>query len=243
MPAYHFYHPALTSTKISLEAEEFKHLKTVMRGQKGDTITLFDGKGTKGQARIDLMDKTKADLTLLSKKTFARPSIKTSIAIAHIRPQKMDECIEAISALGIDAIYTFPAKKSENQHHFSPNQKQRHEHILINSCKQSGQLFFPDIHYLKNMEDLPQATRFFCDPTAKKALLTALQEKSLQPNDHLQIIIGPESGFQASETKRLKENATPVLLGDNIYRSELACILSASLLKHFLFSRKSSLNN
>jgi len=237
MPAYHFYHPTLTEKKISLESEEFKHLK-VMRQKKGDEITLVDGKGTKGQARIDLMDKTKADLTLLSKKTLSRPSIKTSIAIAHIRPQKMDECIEHITALGIDAIYTFPTKNSENQNDFSPNQKERHQHIVINSCKQSGQLFFPDIHYLKSMQDLPKATRFFCDPRAKKPLWTVLEEKNIQPKDHLQILIGPESGFQDLETKRLREDSTPVLLGENIYRSELASLFASSVLKHFLFSKK-----
>lgn len=82
-----------------------------MRQQKGDKITLMDGKGSLATAQIDSIEKARAHLTILSKKSISKSPTILSIAIAHIRPQKFDDCLEQIVALGVDKIYTFPAKK------------------------------------------------------------------------------------------------------------------------------------
>jgi 16S rRNA (uracil1498-N3)-methyltransferase len=213
---------------------QFRHLAKVLRLKKGDSVELFDGKGTVAQAIIEKIAKDTALLKVQDKKVFDSENrrkiiIASSIAKAH----KFELIITKCTELGIDRIVPVIFERTVKQAD-SEMSARRFESIAVESAKQCGRIFLPVIdrplNFEKSLENLQ------ADYPKAKIIFGSLQENAgsiinLDFGSAVVAFIGPEGGLTEAEENLLKKvDAKPVRLTDTILRIETAAIAFASIL-------------
>lgn len=232
MPTDRFFidTPNLKEGVATLEGEEFHHLKNVMRLREGDELECFNGKGFLAHGRVETLGKKEAEITI-EKVFFEPPSAYPLIlAQAFIRTSKLDFVVEKGVELGMNKLYIFHADHSEKGT-LSENQHRRLHTLLVNACKQSGQLWLPEVVLLKSIKDFPVGndTLFYGD-TRKDAPL--LKDK-LSKKNSVAFFVGPEKGFSEKETAWLENvGAIGVKIARLILRTETAPLAALALLGH-----------
>jgi len=225
MPATRFYIDADLNGTLTLEGTELHHLCHVMRIRVGEEIELVNGRGGFAKAKVASISKRDATLDILSSEVSPISEPRTILAIALMRPSKLELIIEKCTELGADAFWLYRAQHSEKAD-LSEHQIERLNHIAISAMKQCGRLDLPSIKVLKKFDEIfdPSYSVLFGD-TRKGA-------KPIEPSENVIFVTGPERGFSEKEIKLLEEKAQGVTLHKNILRAETAPIAAACLLEH-----------
>lgn len=237
MPHDRFYsdHPLTKGSVINLEGDEFHHLSRVMRAQEGDNVNCFNGKGVLATACVQTLYKQKASLQI-TESLFTPPSTNPLIiAQAYLRANKLELILEKGCELGMNALWLFKGDFSEKGE-LSNNQSLRIKHILINACKQCGQLWLPEVILKPPLKGWNPSnhTLFFGDTEPDAPPFGDIWKKNPPLNEVL-FFVGPEKGFSAEETATLKTlKAQGVKLAPYILRSETAPLAALSLMSHWL---------
>lgn len=205
-----------------LEGKELHHMTRVTRNRVGDTIELFDGKGTLATASIDHLDAKQAHCTLLSQTTQKRPTSQKTLAIPLLRPALLEWTLEKGTEIGADRFLLYLAKNGP-QPLPSSHALERFHALLLSATKQSGRLFLPHLEILPSLHALAKTSEplFFGDP------------KSPTPAPHplppsWTFVSGPPSGFSPEEQTLLEQRATPVRLSPYTLRAETAPLVFLS---------------
>lgn len=215
--------------KLTLNAEESKHVCKVMRKSVGDQVLILDGKGKKAIAEIVVAHHKKAEVAILSTESVKQRS-KTNLTIA-IAPTKnlsrMEYFVEKATELGVDRVVPILCSQSERK----VLKTDRMEKIAVAAMKQSGQLFLPKIQELTPIKEFVSATKngliAYCPNHKTNPQL--LNEVKNQAN--ITILIGPEGDFTEEEVNfALNNGYKTVSLGNSILRTETAGVYACSII-------------
>lgn len=220
-----FYSPTIENGLAYLDADESRHLLTVLRRQVGDRLELTDGKGFFYEAEIAEAGKKQALVRIL--KTIPGPAAKTRLHIAIAPTKQIDRFewfLEKATEIGIQEITPLRCKRSERTN----IRQDRLEKILVSAMKQSLQSRLPKFNPLTNFVDLVknagEAQRFiaWCPETPPPPL-----KNLLQPATDTIILIGPEGDFTPEEVAIAQDgNFLPISLGPTRLRTETAGLVA-----------------
>lgn len=224
-----FFVDDLNNPNIVLNEDTSKHMINVLRMQKGEEVLLTDGKGKKAKASIADDNRKKCVVEISSIKTEEERKSKIVIGISLIKnSSRLEWFLEKATEIGVTEIIPLICTRTEKE-------KFRHDrmqNILISAMLQSQQCWLPVLHQATEFEkaiELSFEQKFIahCEESNKQSL-------SSQPfnNSTSQLIfIGPEGDFTHEEIETaLKNNFTPVSLGNTRLRTETAGIVAATLL-------------
>ncbi|MBN1788769.1 MAG: 16S rRNA (uracil(1498)-N(3))-methyltransferase [Sedimentisphaerales bacterium] len=229
-----FFCSTIDSGSVIISDIQLRHLTKVLRLKKGDTIELFDGKGTIAHGVIENITKDSAHINVqsverLEKKTGPTITIASSIAKA----QRFEEIVARCTELGIDricpVIFERTVKQAEGE-----KTLQRFESIAIESCKQCGRTFVPVI-------DKPGKFKTVLDNLRSRSsakIIFGSLEKNAESiinidigSDDICVFIGPEGGLSQTEVGELEKiQAKSFRITDTILRIETAAIAFAAIL-------------
>ena len=245
-------------SSLKIVGEEGKHIVTVLRHQKGETIEVVDGCGMKYKVVIKDLGRDYVQGKILSEKRRENePSIHLTLAQAICKGMKMDFLIEKATEIGVSTIVPILTlntvvrlgKVTEENGSVSPtiNRKtERWRRLAIASMKQSLRSVLPDIQNPIKFDDfLPRIKSFdLCLIASLEKGAESLREcgelkKRLRDRkDHLRnvlIMVGPEAGFTEDELSKAKAlGAIPIDLGLRRLRTETAGIVFSSLVLYEL---------
>ncbi len=220
-----------------LEGSEAHHLSNVLRFKAGDTVELFDGKGTLATAAITKAGKRNALLEPLEIK-FQPPRHKARIVlvVSVAKDQRFDWLIGKAVELGVDhicpAIYQRTAKLSSGN-----SITQRYLNIAISSSKQCKRLYVPIIDNTSGFNDhIKRLGKLYSQADLITASLSddavnLLKSTPLTSDNDKIIFVGPEGGFTDEEEALLKaKGAIGVRLTNTVLRIETAAIAISSVL-------------
>ncbi len=202
----------------------------VLRLNRGEALTLFDGKGQLAQARLSKIDKKTVEVEITALQTAPRPeTFPIHLAMSVIR--EMDWVMQKATELGVQEIT--PLISARTQGHPS-DKKQAHWHeVMISAAEQSGCNFLPTLHPTLNFETFARQNpgALILDPTATRSL------KDLPPDrKSATLLIGPEGGLTPQEILLAKEaGCIRVSLHEQILRAETAAIVATGIVQ-FYFS-------
>lgn len=225
MPAERFFIDASLEGHLILEGPEHHHLAHVMRVRVGETVELVNGKGALASAKLIAVTKKGSELEVLSAKVEPLPAPALVLAIAFLRPAKLELIVEKCTELGAGAFYFYPAAHSEKTD-LSEHQQERLRYVAVSAMKQCGRLDLPEIKIVGKLEKIFdfEGPHFFGDPGAKE---------SWKPSSRAIFITGPEKGFSEKEMTLLNQKAKGVLLHKNVLRAETAPIAAACAFSQF----------
>jgi 16S rRNA (uracil1498-N3)-methyltransferase len=231
---HRFYLPNFQ--RPTLNAEEAHHATHVLRVKAGDTVNIFDGRGHEAQCRFGDAGK----LTILQQSTTL--PLPCRITLAQAIPKKnMDLIVQKATELGVAGIVPLVSERTIVQLDEDSKKVERWREIALESCKQCGNNWLPEIH-------VPQKARAFLDApgTFDLKLIGSLQPDS-RPLKHILgtyalshlstvlILIGPEGDFTPAELSAAQSaGCLPLSLGPLVLRADTAALYTLSILHHEL---------
>jgi 16S rRNA (uracil1498-N3)-methyltransferase len=222
-----FYNPDIQhdTTQFSFPKDESRHIVKVLRKQTGDTLNITNGKGYLFKAEIIIADQKNCVVTILETTLQQPQHYKLHLAVA---PTKMNDryewFLEKATEIGITSITPIICDHSERK----VVKLERFNKIIQSAMKQSLSCYYPILNQPVSFKDYCNqefsGDTFIahCEETDKKSL-----KSQVLPKNEITILIGPEGDFSIKEIElAIKNNFTPVTLGQTRLRTETAAIVA-----------------
>jgi len=221
-----FYTPELSGKIYILDETESKHCVRVLRLEKGNEITLVDGRGGFFTAEIaDPNPKRCAVNVVRSELNFGLRKFQVQVAIAPTKNiERMEWFLEKATEIGIDRVTPLLCRHSERKE----IKHDRLEKVMISAMKQSLKAYLPQLDELTKFSDFVrqpfEGQKFIahCEEQHRELLKNALIS-----NKNYLILIGPEGDFSPEEIEMaIAAGFVPISLGDSRLRTETAGVVA-----------------
>ena len=221
-----FYTPDISGKTYTLDETESKHCVRVLRLEKGDEITLVDGKGGWFSAEIaDPNPKRCVVNVIKSELNFGKREYQIHIAIAPTKNMdRIEWFLEKATEIGIDRVTPLLCRFSERKE----VKLDRLEKVMISAMKQSLKAYLPQLDELTKFSD------FIHQPFDGQKFIAHCEEQHrellknvLKPGENYLILIGPEGDFSPEEIElAINAGFLPVSLGNSRLRTETAGVVA-----------------
>jgi 16S rRNA (uracil1498-N3)-methyltransferase len=212
---------------LSLDEEQSAHCARVLRINTGETISIIDGQGGIGEGKVIEALPKRVKIILDSWQKTDRKS-KVQIVFGLTKPQALEWIFKKCTEIG---VHSFQPIITDHSLHPSAWNRERWNKIVVEACKQSQELWFPEIFSPISFrqwldQKKPNESFVFCD-----------EDMRSQPSPILepfpsQILIGPEGGWSQQEREIIRSTTFQYLaLGPNRLRAETACLVALALVK------------
>ena len=223
--------PAHVGDVVRLSGPEARHMGTILRTEKSQTVRLFDGQGRDGLFTVNDIAKNRADLEAVELAEHPAPDGGLTLAIGWGKSKRRDYLLEKVVELQGSGVIFWQAMRSQGGLPGDP--KATWNEKFIQAAKQCGAVRLPELETVSGGVDglLSMAGDFdhcFLAWEAEEAT-TALSPNMLSKGRTL-VVIGPEGGFDPTEAEKLvRAGFIPVTLGPSILRWETAAVYCLSL--------------
>ena len=226
---------------LSITGKEARHIVTVLRMKKGETLILMDREGQSFEATIEAVHYKEVKVRITKTIPPLPPSpIEMSLAQAIIKSHPMEYLIKKVTELGIGSIHPFYSERTviKLKPEQLKNKMDRWMEIMKSACKQCGRVTLPTLNTPLPFEELINTV-----PNKKtlKVLLWEDEDKvdlkrlltSMSFAPHVFAIVGPEGGFTSNEINRAREAGFQIIsLGNRILRAETAAVSLISIIQY-----------
>lgn len=228
----------LPDTVVSLAPDQAHHARHVLRLRPGDSVQIFDGKGTICDGTVEFGPPTDAvRITRAQHFPPIRPIIK--VAAASPKGPRVRELVNQLSQVGADCYMPLETRRST----VYPRRGKMTglERVAVESAKQSHRPYLMSVDPLSTLESVIGQRHDLClmaDPITRKdvtgpdrtaELITAAQQ--------VLILVGPEGGWTDQERETvLNTGGLAWPLGPNIMRIETAAVAAVAIVRYLVAS-------
>jgi 16S rRNA (uracil1498-N3)-methyltransferase len=210
--------------EVDLPDTAARHAVRVMRLNRGDRITLFNGDGRDYKAELTLAARSGARARILSAgPEEPLPVLEPHLALGISRGQRMDFALQKATELGVTRFTPLFTTRSVVQLRDERlDQRRTHwQQVIIAACEQSGRRRIPELERPQTFDSWVETWEgrgVMLDPAAAQSL-----PEIAAPQGIFTLLVGPEGGL-APEERALAggKGLVGVRLGPYILRTETA---------------------
>jgi 16S rRNA (uracil1498-N3)-methyltransferase len=218
---------------VTLNADEARHLREVLRLKPGDEVSVFDGEGKEFRARVAQARRDSAELNLEEQIEPARPEspLQLTLAVALLKGEKFDLVVQKATELGVVKIIPLVTRYADIKLRDASDASKRvarWQRIALEAAKQCGRAGVPKI-------DDPSALAAVLNLSNLCLLFSERGGHGITQidTDVVTAIVGSEGGWSDEELDQARAaGAQLVTLGGRILRAETAAITATALLQH-----------
>lgn len=242
MPRRFFAPPAnFQNSKITLDSDEARHLRDVLRMREGTKVNIFDGEGKEFSAEIETIRKHETTLKIIEEiqSPSSESNLDLTLAAAHLKGEKFDLLVQKSCELGVKKIIPLETKRADvkiKDDREAAKKIERWRRISLEAAKQSGrtklmQIDFP-VSFEKFIEAQNEMIVLFSERGGQSFENFADENSAIK---RITAIVGAEGGWEDSEIEAARQkNIFIITLGGRILRAETAGIVVSALLQnHF----------
>ncbi len=232
--------------EIILSPEESHHLVNVNRARIGDTVVVFDGRGTEWISELTSDRKSGAVLKVRFQQKIKPLSYEVTLGQALPKGQSMDAIVRKATELGVARIV--PLESERTQVHLdgerSDKKIEKWQTAALEAAKQCGNAFVPEIQTVQKATAFMESARGYdlkliasLQPGAKslKTILAAFHTAQGRAPKNVLWLVGPEGDFTAAEMNLSQSTGfEPITLGPLVLRCETAAVYAVSVLSYEL---------
>jgi 16S rRNA (uracil1498-N3)-methyltransferase len=234
---------ALDEQNVLLSAEESRHLRSVLRLQRGDEVYVFDGEGREYRCILAAVGRSAATLDLVEQVEPARPEspLDLTLAITLLKGEKFNLVVQKATELGVTRVVPIVTARADVRIRNADEAKrktERWQRIALESAKQCGRARLMGIDTPVAFESLLSGPErdgelrlMFAEREGASftELAASLQFRPLQ----VIALVGSEGGWTDDEIAQARARHWQILtLGGRTLRAETAAIAVATLLQH-----------
>ena len=230
-----FVEVPIATERVRLGGTEAHHLLHVMRAAVGTEVILWDGSGVEYRARVVVVDRTEAELEVLSQQSVNRElEHRLTIGVALPKGDRQRWLVEKAVELGVQRVVPLKTERGVAQ----PGNEavQRLRRTVIEAAKQCGR------NRLMEIDDAMELSEFLAEPSDDAVRWLAHPAGTGQPTasaaercgdasvSDIFLAVGPEGGFTRCELDLARQSRwQPIDLGPRILRTETAAMALAAL--------------
>ncbi|MBV9960461.1 MAG: 16S rRNA (uracil(1498)-N(3))-methyltransferase [Acidobacteria bacterium] len=242
-----FYAPATAfdAGRVTLDSNEARHLREVLRLRAGDEVFVFDGAGREFLCVVLEPGRGNGEATL-EVRAEAEPAspesaLELTLAVALLKGEKFDLVVQKATELGVKRIMPVATARADvrlRDESDAARRVARWQRLALEACKQSGRARLPavdaPISFTALLESTTresfQARLLFAERLGRGLLETLAETRRPQS---VCALVGPEGGWEEEELARAREAGWSIVtLGGRILRAETAAIAITALLQH-----------
>lgn len=232
-----FYAPktSFLNGTVTLDQDEAKHLRDVLRLKPGDEIAVFDGEGYEFLCRVETIAKKESIAAVIKQIDASAPEspLQLTLASVVIPGDKYDLIVQKAVELGVTKFVPLASIRSEVKLTDLDKKLTRWRRIGLDASKQCGRARLMSIEVPQNVADLLAETRSYNCPKIFFSEREGSKLPELSELTELVIIIGPKGGWDDAELKTAQDNDFNIVtLGGRIMRAETAAIALTAILQH-----------
>lgn len=217
-----------------MAAGQAHHLLNVLRLKAGDTVILFDGRGSEYPASIRRIDKSGITLTVSGRRAVSRESpLKALLAQGISSGERMDYTVQKCVELGVAAIQPLLAQRSVVRLAGERAQKRvaHWQSVAAAACEQCGRNQLPAIYPV-----LPLMSWLATPPAGECLVLSPGAPTPLRdiarPAGAVTLLVGPEGGWNEEEIAAAQRAGfMPLALGPRVLRTETAAVAALAAMQ------------
>lgn len=218
----------ISGDHAELTGPEAHHAIHVMRLGVGDSVTVFDGSGMEFEARIEAANRRSLSLAVVERRAVDRElPFELTLAVALPKGDRQRWLVEKATELGVTRLVPLVTARSVAQP--SSSALKRLERAVVEASKQCGRNVLMKVDapekwlsFVVNRDLAEQ--RWIADP-AEDSLSLGEAKQTRGGTEDLIVAIGPEGGFDESETQAASEAGWKrISLGSRILRIETAAL-------------------
>ena len=221
---------------VSLDADETRHLRDVLRLREGAVVQVFDGEGREFSCVVKQSNK-KETLLKISEEIAPPASesgLNLTLAVALLKGEKYDLVVQKAVELGVTKIVPLLTKRSDIKIKDSKeiNKKsERWRKIALEAAKQSGRAKLMKI-------ETPTGFESFIESESDDAKILFAERggesfSEIKAGKNITAITGAEGGWEDSEIEAAQVKGFQIItFGGRIMRAETAAITIAGILQN-----------
>ena len=231
-----FFAPAVTGldAPVPLPAGEAAHLSRVLRLAPGDTVALFDGRGTEYLARVERAGRGGAVVRPYERTASVRePGVALTVAPALLKGRKFDGVVRDAVMVGAAAVQPLATARTAPP----PRDAARWTRVAVASAKQCRRAFVPEVRPPRPFEwlldrDRSAARLLLAEPGAAAGGAAGLVALARRPRPaSATLAVGPEGGWSADELEAAAAAGFDVVtFGRLTFRADAAVACAAAVL-------------
>ena len=220
-------------SEIILSKDQSHYLLSVMRLKVGQKVLFFNGNDGEFYGIINLIEKKKTTIKILSKEREVNDQHKVVLAFCPPKGNKLDFLIQKSTEIGVKEFIPVISDHTINR----KINIDRLNKIIIESAEQSNQIQLPNLQnplsFDSFVNNFSKSTILFADINSLNNSLEKIIEKK---QSNYILFIGPEGDFSSKEREVILQNKNfkSFSLGSTILRSETAAIAGLVLVNHYL---------
>lgn len=232
----------IQSDKITITGEDVKHIKNVLRLSEQDEVCLCDKQGTDYIVRIVDLSKEKIICEIVeTKSSNTEPPVEIILYQGIPKATKMDLIIQKSTEIGVAKIVPVLTSRTIVKIQDMKKEEKKLERwskIAEESAKQSRRSIIPEIPKIYTFDDMMKELKdngLIIVPYENEKKVGIKEVLKDKPSRKVNIVIGPEGGFEEDEVQMLKTiDANIVSLGPRILRTETAGFVTSALVLYEL---------
>lgn len=232
----------INSKEIIIDGEDVKHIKSSLRLEIGAEIEISNKKGRDYRCKIsEINNDTIVCEIIETYKSKGESDIDIILFQGLPKSTKMELIIQKSTELGVKEIVPLATERCVVKINDKKKEKKKIERwsrIAQEAAKQSKRGIIPEISSVTSFKDALKTLKdedVIIVPYESEENLGIKTVLKTITSKKINIIIGPEGGFEESEIEALKEiNSKIVTLGPRILRTETAGFTTSALILYEL---------
>ncbi len=234
-----FYAPVTNfdGSSVSLDLEETRHLRDVLRLCAGEQVMVFNGAGREYLCEIQSIGKHQTILQIIEEVApkSAESRLELTLAVGLLKGEKFDLVVQKACELGVARIVPLKTKRADvrfKDSRESSKKLERWNKIAFEAAKQCGRAKLVDVAE-------PMAFEKFVETATGLRILFAesggARFSGIHSDGRITAVVGSEGGWEDAEIQLARSlNFQIVTFGGRILRAETAAIVVSALLQnHF----------
>ncbi len=230
-----FYAPVkrFSGSAVTLDEDETRHLRDVLRLSSGDNVSVLDGEGHEFRCSISNIGKRSSELEIIKPIEPASPesSLQLNIAPTVLNGEKYDMIVQKAVELGVSTLIPLTTIRSEVKPRDASKRLGRWQRIALEATKQCGRA------KLMEIQEPIGFGEFIQKESSKELLMFSERDGSgldtMTPRRRMTAMFGPKGGWDDLELETARQRGIHIAtLGGRILRAETAMIAFSAILQH-----------
>lgn len=222
-----FFTESISNSTARITGEDVKHIRKVLRLEKGDLVSVSDGRGTDWTGMIEGFESDAVVLSLSDEHPAQTESpVRVTLFQGIPKTGKMESIVQKCVELGVDTVVPVCFARCVAVPKGDYEKKLvRYRRVALEAAKQSRRGLIPDVLAPVSPEGI--------EVSAFDTVLVAYEEEhaltlkaALRQRNcgmRIAVVVGPEGGLEPGEVASLiNRGAVSVSLGTRILRTETA---------------------
>lgn len=231
------------SRSLTLQAEELRHVRDVLRLKPGDEVYVFDGEGKEFRCAIAESGREVARLIVLAEVAPARPEspLQLTLAVALLKGDKFDLVVQKATELGVARFIPVQTKLADIRLRDQTDAKKRvarWQRIALEAAKQSGRARVPEVvapicfaSLVETRVARGQNRLMFSERQGQS--LAVFKDNLVGLPQSITALVGSEGGWADKEIEQASNTGWAIVtLGGRTLRAETGAIAGTVLLQH-----------